>query len=119
MRCKSDANSLEALTEDAIQAVHRLARDPNVGERIIDSIAPSIYGHRDIKACIALALFGGQEKHVGSHRLRYAHCYSVPPPPPFLLSTTQQTFMSFRADYNMLFLYNHQCCKGYELYVHR
>lgn len=70
VRSKSDAHSLDALTEDAIQAVHRLARDPHVGERIIDSIAPSIYGHRDIKACIALALFGGQEKHVGSHRLR-------------------------------------------------
>ena len=73
VRCKSDAHSLDTLTEDAINAVHRLARDPHVGERIIDSIAPSIYGHRDIKACIALALFGGQEKHVGSHRLRYVY----------------------------------------------
>lgn len=72
VRTKSDANSLDSLTEDAIQAVQRLARDPHIGERIIDSIAPSIYGHRDIKACIALALFGGQEKHVGSHRLRWA-----------------------------------------------
>ena len=70
VRCKSDDHSIDTLTEDAIHAVHRLARDPHVGERIIDSIAPSIYGHRDIKACIALALFGGQEKHVGSHRLR-------------------------------------------------
>ena len=44
----------------------------SAGERIIDSIAPSIYGHRNIKAAIAMALFGGQEKHVGSHRLRCA-----------------------------------------------
>lgn len=41
------------------------------GERIIKSIAPSIYGHRNIKTGIALALFGGQEKHPSaSHRLR-------------------------------------------------
>lgn len=41
------------------------------GERICKSIAPSIYGHRNIKTAIALALFGGQEKHPsGSHRLR-------------------------------------------------
>jgi DNA replicative helicase MCM subunit Mcm2 (Cdc46/Mcm family) len=40
-------------------------------ERICKSIAPSIYGHRNIKTAIALALFGGQEKHPsGSHRLR-------------------------------------------------
>ena len=41
------------------------------GERIFKSIAPSIYGHLNIKTGIALALFGGQEKHPsGSHRLR-------------------------------------------------
>ncbi|KAL6294822.1 hypothetical protein ACE6H2_002964 [Prunus campanulata] len=38
---------------------------------IIKSIAPSIYGHEDIKTAIALAMFGGQEKNVdGKHRLR-------------------------------------------------
>ena len=41
------------------------------GERIAKSIAPSIYGHINIKTGIALALFGGQEKHPsGTHRLR-------------------------------------------------
>jgi len=41
------------------------------GARICKSIAPSIYGHLNIKTGIALALFGGQEKHPsGSHRLR-------------------------------------------------
>ena len=39
--------------------------------QIIKSIAPSIYGHEDIKTAIALAMFGGQEKNIkGKHRLR-------------------------------------------------
>lgn len=39
--------------------------------QIIKSIAPSIYGHEDMKTAIALAMFGGQEKNVeGKHRLR-------------------------------------------------
>ncbi|KAJ6307769.1 hypothetical protein OIU76_017541 [Salix suchowensis] len=49
----------------------RLSKDPRIGERIIKSIAPSIYGHEDIKTALALAIFGGQEKNVeGKHRLR-------------------------------------------------
>lgn len=44
---------------------------PPAGERIVKSIAPSIYGHANIKQGIALALFGGQEKHPSAtHRLR-------------------------------------------------
>lgn len=39
--------------------------------QIVKSIAPSIYGHDDIKTALALAMFGGQEKNVeGKHRLR-------------------------------------------------
>ena len=43
----------------------------SAAKRITKSIAPSIYGHMNIKTGIALALFGGQEKHPqGKHRLR-------------------------------------------------
>ena len=33
--------------------------------KIIASIAPSVYGHEDIKRAIALSLFGGESKNPG------------------------------------------------------
>lgn len=42
-----------------------------IRERIIKSIAPSIYGHRHIKTAVALSLFGGCPKDGGGmHRVR-------------------------------------------------
>lgn len=59
------------LSEEDIHQIRALSRDPRVFDRIIQSIAPSIYGHEDIKTAIALALFGGVPKDVqGKHRLR-------------------------------------------------
>lgn len=51
--------------------VDYLSRDPRIGEKIVNSIAPSIYGHDDIKLALTLALFGGEAKEVKiSHRIR-------------------------------------------------
>ncbi|RKP13512.1 MCM2/3/5 family-domain-containing protein [Piptocephalis cylindrospora] len=59
------------LSEEDIRQIRSLSRDPRIFERIVQSIAPSIYGHDDIKTAIALALFGGVPKDVqGKHRLR-------------------------------------------------
>ena len=57
---------------DLHAAAHAQGRcGERAGERVCKSIAPSIYGHLNIKTGITLALFGGQEKHPrGSHRLR-------------------------------------------------
>ncbi|CAD6933160.1 unnamed protein product [Tilletia controversa] len=39
--------------------------------RIIKSIAPSVYGHKDIETALALSLFGGVPKDIGGkHRIR-------------------------------------------------
>ncbi|KAL4424005.1 hypothetical protein ABPG75_001306 [Micractinium tetrahymenae] len=68
---KGDQYSAAKLTDDDKAEIRALSRDPRIGERIVKSIAPSIYGHQNIKQGIALALFGGQEKHPSAtHRLR-------------------------------------------------
>lgn len=69
---RSDETSLANITEERHAEIQALGRDKAAGARIMASIAPSIYGHENIKASVAMALFGGQEKHVGSHRLRCA-----------------------------------------------
>ncbi len=55
---------LEEITiskEDEVKILE-LARDPWIRERIVASIAPTIYGHWDLKEAIALLLFGGVPK---------------------------------------------------------
>ncbi len=51
-----------SITREDEERIRQLARDPWVRERIIASIAPSIYGHWDLKEAIALLLFGGVPK---------------------------------------------------------
>ncbi|GFR50357.1 hypothetical protein Agub_g12567 [Astrephomene gubernaculifera] len=68
---REDIYSLHALTDDDKARVLELSRDPRIGERIIKSIAPSIYGHEFIKTALALSLMGGVEKSPSpAHRLR-------------------------------------------------
>ena len=59
------------LSETDEQQIRQLAKDPNIVEKIISSIAPSIYGHTDIKTAVALSLFGGVSKEAaGRHAIR-------------------------------------------------
>ncbi|KAK6951242.1 MCM DNA helicase complex subunit [Daldinia eschscholtzii] len=59
------------LTEEDEHEIRKLSRDPQVVDKIINSIAPSIYGHTDIKTAIALSLFGGVAKTTkGEHHVR-------------------------------------------------
>eukprot|EP00741_Cyanophora_paradoxa_P011238 tig00020554_g10857.t1 len=67
---KSKGGSVELTEEDKAEIV-RLSKDPQIAERIVASIGPSIYGHDDIKMALAMSLFGGQAKEVpGKHRIR-------------------------------------------------
>ncbi|KAL6409017.1 DNA replication licensing factor mcm2 [Ilyonectria robusta] len=59
------------MTEEDEHEIRKLARDPNIIDRVINSIAPSIYGHTDIKTAVALSLLGGVSKVTkGMHHLR-------------------------------------------------
>lgn len=59
------------LTEQDEREIRQLSKDPQIIQRIIASIAPSIYGHEDIKTAIALSLLGGVPKDInGKHRIR-------------------------------------------------
>ena len=59
------------LTEEDEQEIRKMSRDPQIVDKIINSIAPSIYGHDDVKTAIALSLFGGVAKKAkGLHMVR-------------------------------------------------
>ena len=58
-------------TEEEEREFRRVSRDRAIVDKIISSIAPSIYGHRDIKTAVACSLFGGVPKNVnGKHSIR-------------------------------------------------
>ncbi|KAI9652854.1 MAG: MCM DNA helicase complex subunit [Alyxoria varia] len=59
------------LTEEDEREIRALSRDRDVIDKIIDSMAPGIYGHTDIKTAVALSLFGGVSKQAqGQHNIR-------------------------------------------------
>ncbi|TPX13351.1 uncharacterized protein E0L32_006324 [Thyridium curvatum] len=59
------------LTEEDEHEIRKLARDPQIVDKIVNAIAPSIYGHTDVKTAVALSLFGGVAKTTkGAHHVR-------------------------------------------------
>ncbi len=67
---KEDLTAVEALSEKDKRDILALSKDPKIGEKIVRSIAPSIYGMQHAKRSIAMALFGGVPKNVNGHRIR-------------------------------------------------
>ena len=50
------------LTDEEVEEIEALAEDDEIFDKIARSIAPSIFGHHQIKKAIALQLFGGVKK---------------------------------------------------------
>ncbi|MGV8150480.1 MAG: minichromosome maintenance protein MCM [Candidatus Woesearchaeota archaeon] len=66
-----EANSVESVAEDfteliitpeEIKEIKELSEDPKLTKRLINSVAPSIYGHDKVKEALILQLFGGVRK---------------------------------------------------------
>lgn len=55
---EQDFEELEISKEEEAQIIS-LSKDPQLYEKIIASIAPSVWGHNEIKQAISLQLFGG------------------------------------------------------------
>ena len=64
-----EAEAIEISPEEE-ELIRKLAKDPNIHEKIIRSIAPSIYGHEHIKEAIMYLLFGGVTKELPDVRKR-------------------------------------------------
>ncbi|XP_055694827.1 DNA replication licensing factor Mcm2 [Lutzomyia longipalpis] len=68
---KDSKQVVQSLTDEDILVIQKLSKDPKIGDRIVASMAPSIYGHDFIKRSLALALFGGEAKNAGEkHKIR-------------------------------------------------
>ncbi|MCD6414468.1 MAG: minichromosome maintenance protein MCM, partial [Candidatus Diapherotrites archaeon] len=52
------------LTPEEEKEIIKLSKDPEIYEKIIQSIAPSIYGYKEVKEALALQLFGGTRNKV-------------------------------------------------------
>ncbi|KAL0283341.1 UNVERIFIED_CONTAM: DNA replication licensing factor MCM5 [Sesamum angustifolium] len=68
----SEANSRGPtnFTRDEIEEFKKFASDSNAYAQICSKIAPSIFGHGDVKKAVACLLFGGSRKTLPGVRLR-------------------------------------------------
>jgi DNA replication licensing factor MCM2 len=71
IRKREDASSAANMTEADVRKILELSRDPKIGDRIVQSMAPSIFGHDNCKMALAMSLFGGVPKNINDkHRIR-------------------------------------------------
>lgn len=54
--------AMPTITEDDKEKFENMKKDPELYEKLTRSVAPSIFGHPDIKKAIACLLFGGVPK---------------------------------------------------------
>lgn len=65
---KDNKEIVESLTDEDVKTIMKLSQDHKIGEKIMNTIGPSIFGHEYIKRALALALFGGESKNPGKKK---------------------------------------------------
>ena len=59
------------LTDEDKDAIRKLSKQPGIADKIFESIAPSIFGHKFIKKGLTLSMFSGVPKDIGGkHKIR-------------------------------------------------
>ncbi|KAG9133591.1 hypothetical protein Leryth_025432 [Lithospermum erythrorhizon] len=61
-RGEADENDNPLFTEEELDEVQRMRNTADFFNKIVDSIAPTVFGHQDIKRAILLMLLGGVHK---------------------------------------------------------
>ncbi|XP_051815675.1 DNA helicase MCM8 [Acanthochromis polyacanthus] len=62
-----DRSAGEEFSLKELYAVQEIQSQPELLRLIVHSLCPAIYGHLLVKAALALALFGGRQKHTGKN----------------------------------------------------
>ncbi|XP_037543327.1 DNA helicase MCM8 [Nematolebias whitei] len=62
-----DRSGGEEFSLKELYAVQEIQSQPDLFRLIVHSLCPAIYGHLLVKAALALALFGGRQKHTGKN----------------------------------------------------
>ncbi len=63
---QKDETTLEEIdiSEEDEETILEVSDDPDIYQRFIESVAPTIYGHRKVKEAIVYQIFGGTAKHM-------------------------------------------------------
>jgi len=70
----------EVITDSDLRNIRKLAKEKDVFNLLARSLAPSIFGHDEIKKAILLLLLGGSEKNLkdnGTHIRGYLHLFET------------------------------------------
>uniref|UniRef100_A0A3P9J5L6 DNA helicase MCM8 n=1 Tax=Oryzias latipes TaxID=8090 RepID=A0A3P9J5L6_ORYLA len=62
-----DRSGGEEFSLKELYAVQEIQSQPDLLRLLVHSLCPAIYGHLLVKAALALALFGGRQKHMGKN----------------------------------------------------
>ncbi|PIN94869.1 AAA family ATPase [Candidatus Pacearchaeota archaeon CG10_big_fil_rev_8_21_14_0_10_30_48] len=88
--------ALEISEEDELQ-IKELSVDPQVFDKLADTIAPSIYGYKEIKESLVLQLFGGVRKEKSDGTMKRGDIHILLVGDPGVAKSVTLTFISMIA----------------------